>query len=74
MHTLDIITVVVYLIFIILLGVYFGRSQDREEFFIAGGSMGFLTVGLSVMATLFSSNSFVFYPVSYTHLTLPTKA
>ena len=62
MHTLDIITVVFYLIFIISLGVYFGRGQDRDEFFIAGGSMGFLTVGLSVMATLFSSNSFVFYP------------
>tara|TARA_B100000676_G_scaffold46769_5_gene45459 strand:- start:9447 stop:11039 length:1593 start_codon:yes stop_codon:yes gene_type:complete len=62
MHTLDIITVVAYLLFIIFLGVYFGRNQDREEFFVAGGSMGWLTVGLSVMATLFSSNSFVFYP------------
>ncbi|MAQ89841.1 MAG: hypothetical protein CMM03_08315 [Rhodopirellula sp.] len=62
MHTLDIITVVVYLLFIISLGVYFGRDQDRKEFFVAGGSMGWLTVGLSVMATLFSSNSFVFYP------------
>jgi len=62
MHTLDIITVVAYLFFIISLGIYFGRNQDREEFFVAGGSMGFLTVGLSVMATLFSSNSFVFYP------------
>ena len=62
MHTLDIITVVVYLLFIISLGVYFGRNQDRKEFFVAGGSMGWLTVGLSVMATLFSSNSFVFYP------------
>lgn len=62
MHILDIITVVAYLFFIISLGIYFGRNQDREEFFVAGGSMGFLTVGLSVMATLFSSNSFVFYP------------
>lgn len=62
MHTLDIITVVVYLLFIVSLGVYFGRNQDRKEFFVAGGTMGWLTVGLSVMATLFSSNSFVFYP------------
>lgn len=44
------------------LGFYFGRSQSRKEFFAASGSMGWLTVGLSVMATLFSSNSFVFYP------------
>ena len=40
MHILDIITVVAYLFFIISLGIYFGRNQDREEFFVAGGSMG----------------------------------
>lgn len=51
-----------YLLLTIGLGIFFGRHQSRKEFFRASGSMGWLTVGLSVMATLFSSNSFVFYP------------
>lgn len=62
MHVFDYITVAVYLILIFTLGVVFGRNQSRREFFAASGSMGWFAVGLSVMATLFSSNSFVFYP------------
>jgi len=62
MHPLDIAVVVAYLVFTLGLGFYFGRHQSRREFFAAGGNMGWLAVGLSVMATLFSSNSFVFYP------------
>ena len=64
MHALDIAAVAIYMVVIIGLGVVFGRHQSRKEFFVAGGSMGWLAVGLSVMATLFSSNSFVFYPSS----------
>lgn len=62
MHLLDIAVIVVYLTAILSLGFVFGRNQSRSEFFLAGGSMSWLAVGLSVMATLFSSNSFVFYP------------
>ena len=62
MHVLDILTIAVYLGAILILGFVFGRKQSRKEFFLAGGSMGWFVVGLSVMATLFSSNSFVFYP------------
>lgn len=62
MHPFDIATVFIYLIAILSMGALFGRNQSREEFFVAGGTMGWLAVGLSVMATLFSSNSFVFYP------------
>jgi SSS family transporter len=61
-HPLDYIVIAAYLVFTLGLGFYFGRHQSRKEFFAAGGAMGWLTVGLSVMATLFSSNSFVFYP------------
>ncbi len=61
-HPFDIATVAVYLAFILALGIVCGQHQSRREFFAAGGSMGWLAVGLSVMATLFSSNSFVFYP------------
>jgi len=62
MHFLDFAAVAIYLLVILILGGVFGRHQSRREFFVAGNSMGWLTVGLSVMATLFSSNSFVFYP------------
>lgn len=64
MHPLDILTIAGYLTLIIGLGVVFGRHQTRSEFFNAGGSMGWFAVGLSVMATLFSSNSFVFFPAA----------
>ncbi|MCA9246198.1 MAG: hypothetical protein KDA42_03755 [Planctomycetales bacterium] len=62
MQTLDYLVLAAYLLLLLGLGVYFGRRQSRREFFAASNSMGWLTVGLSVMATLFSSNSFVFYP------------
>ncbi len=62
MHALDYAAVTLYLFLVLGLGLVFGRNQSRREFFAAGRSMGWLPVGLSVMATLFSSNSFVFYP------------
>lgn len=64
MHFLDIAAITAYLLVIFSLGVVFGRHQSRKEFFVASRSMGWLAVGLSVMATLFSSNSFVFYPAA----------
>ena len=62
MHLLDYGVILAYLVVSVGLGIYFGRNQSRKEFFAAGNSMGWLPVGLSVMATLFSSNSFVMYP------------
>lgn len=62
MHLLDYGVILLYLLVSIGLGIYFGRNQSRKEFFAAGNSMGWLPVGLSVMATLFSANSFVMYP------------
>ena len=60
--TLDYIVVLGYLAISLGLGFSFRRQANREEFFTAGQSMGRITVGLSVMATLFSANSFVMYP------------
>lgn len=62
MHPADHLVILAYLALTIGLGVYFGRQHSRDEFFAASHAMGWLTVGLSVMATLFSSNSFVMYP------------
>jgi Na+/proline symporter len=63
LHWLDYAIIFAYLAFSLGLGFALRRSQaNREEFFSAGRSMGRITVGLSVMATLFSANSFVMYP------------
>ncbi|MFP6765881.1 MAG: hypothetical protein VB858_19780 [Planctomycetaceae bacterium] len=63
LHWLDLTVILAYLAFSIGLGVVMSRRQSgREEFFAASRSMGWFTVGLSVMATLFSANSFVMYP------------
>tara|TARA_R110002049_G_scaffold27321_2_gene94167 strand:+ start:338720 stop:340378 length:1659 start_codon:yes stop_codon:yes gene_type:complete len=59
---LDYLVVIGYLGISIGLGFAFRKQSGREEFFTAGRSMGRVTVGLSVMATLFSANSFVMYP------------
>lgn len=61
-HWLDHLVVLGYLAISIGLGIAMRRQSSREEFFAASGSMGRMTVGLSVMATLFSANSFMMYP------------
>ena len=61
-QTLDYLVVLGYLGISLGLGFAFRRQSGRDEFFTAGRSMGRITVGLSVMATLFSANSFVMYP------------
>lgn len=62
LHWLDYVVVTAYLAVSLGLGFAMRRQSNREEFFSAGRSMGRITVGLSVMATLFSANSFVMYP------------
>ncbi|MDA0284124.1 MAG: hypothetical protein O3B86_12305, partial [Planctomycetota bacterium] len=61
-HWLDHLVVLGYLAISIGLGIFLRGQSTREEFFQASGSMGRMTVGLSVMATLFSANSFMMYP------------
>ena len=63
LHAFDLTVILGYLAISIGLGIAMSRRQSgREEFFAASRSMGWFTVGLSVMATLFSANSFVMYP------------
>ena len=61
-HWLDHLVVLGYLAVSIGLGIFLRGQSTREEFFQASSSMGTMTVGLSVMATLFSANSFMMYP------------
>ena len=60
MRPIDSTIFFVYLAFTVLLGVAFARRrEDSEGFFLAGRSMGWLPVGLSVMATAFSAMHYV---------------
>jgi len=54
--------VVAYMLGMLILGTAFARQSSVTEFLLANRGMGWLPVGVSVMATLFSANSFVFYP------------
>ena len=62
LHWLDYAVVFGYLAVSLGFGCALSRQTNRDEFLTAGRSMGRITVGLSVMATLFSANSFVMYP------------
>src|SRR5512145_1903945 len=56
-------TVVIgYLAVTAVLGLAFARQSSSTEFLLANRGMGWLPVGLSVMATLFSANSFLMIP------------
>ncbi len=58
--TLDATIVVLYLIFVVWLGFYFGRKhEDAEDYFLAGRSLTWPLIGFSLFASNMSSNSLV---------------
>lgn len=63
MHLLDYAILGFYLLVMLLVGVYFSRQQHTSsDFFLAGRSMGWVPMGLSILATLLSAQSFAGYP------------
>ena len=62
---LDPVVVVAYMVGVTLVGVWFSRKQtSTEEYFVAGRSVPSWAMGLSLLATLISSVTFVAYPGS----------
>ncbi len=60
LSTLDSSIIVFYLIFVILVGLYFGRKhKDAEDYFLAGRSLTWPLIGFSLFASNMSSNSLV---------------
>lgn len=60
---LDLAIIVIYLIGMILVGVYFSRkNKNSEQFTKASGSIPGWAIGLSIYATFLSSNTFLGVP------------
>lgn len=58
--TLDLGIVVFYLIFVVLLGLYFGsKHKGTEDYFLAGRNLTWPLIGFSLFASNMSSNSLV---------------
>jgi hypothetical protein len=59
----DSVVLVLYLALVLGVGLFFRvRKGDHAEFFLAGRSMGWVPVGLSVMVTVFSAINYVALP------------
>jgi len=58
--TVDLTIIIVYLIFVVLLGFYFGKKHDdAEDYFLAGRTLTWPLIGFSLFASNMSSNSLV---------------
>ncbi len=63
LHPLDWTLFGGYLVAVLALGLWFAREQhSNEDFFLGGRKMSWMPVGLSMFASIFSSNSFVGLP------------
>ncbi len=63
LHLLDYLVVFGYLLFIVYLGTTFAKRQTgTDRYFKAGSSIPSWAVGLSILATLISSVTFLAYP------------
>ncbi len=65
----DFLILIVYLLGIVALGSYFARGiKTSEDFFLAGRSFSWFPLGLSIIVSLMSANSFLGIPgYSYGH-------
>jgi SSS family solute:Na+ symporter len=60
LETLDYVAIGAYLVVTFGISVWFGRRQKSvDDFFVGGRQMPWFAVGLSIMATLFSTLSYV---------------
>jgi SSS family solute:Na+ symporter len=65
MRTLDLLVVAVYLTALVGIGIYFARSQKTtDDYFIARGTIPGWAMGLSLLATIITSVTFIAYPGS----------
>ncbi len=60
LSNVDLSIIIFYLIFVVLLGLYFGKKHENaEDYFLAGRSLTWPLIGFSLFASNMSSNSLV---------------
>ena len=60
---IDSIIIIVYILAMLLIGYFMGKDNEtQEDYFLAGRSMPWLPIALSVSATMISANSFIGAP------------
>lgn len=60
---LDVLVVVAYMLWMLAIGIYYSRRQtDTSEYFLGRRSMNWLIVGISTMATLISTITYLTMP------------
>jgi len=59
LESIDIIILLLYIVFIVWWGVKNGRSSNSQEYFLAGRSMPWWAVGLSLFAASISSSTLI---------------
>jgi solute:Na+ symporter, SSS family len=60
MHPIDLTLVIAYLLIIIVMGFRFGgRVHDARDYFLAGRSLTWVIIGLSIIGTNVSANGYV---------------
>jgi solute:Na+ symporter, SSS family len=63
LHWLDYLVIIISLLVSLYIGAYFAKRQtNTSNYFAAGGSIPSWAVGLSILATLISSITFLAYP------------
>lgn len=64
MRALDLLVIVLYMGVLVGIGLRFARRQTTDEYFVAGRSIPGWATGLSLLATIITSVTFVAYPGS----------
>jgi len=63
MHTIDFVVFYAYLAAILLVGLAkYRRQHSEKEFFLAGRSMGWFPLGISIMVTMLTAVNFAAFP------------
>src|ERR1700761_1961243 len=65
MRAADVVVIGIYLLALLAIGIWFARRQtSTQEYFVAGRSVPGWAMGLSLLATIITSVTFVAYPGS----------
>ena len=59
MSVYDIIVIAIYFVFIVYLGIKYGKSSDSEHYFLAGKNMTWPIIGFSMFAASISSSTLI---------------